>query len=84
MTTELQRACSSKDGTRVVWLGLSLLLAIWFGSVPRIVPAADAPVPPAVAVPNAEAKSEKEMKAYVEPINGSDVKFEMVPIPGGE
>jgi formylglycine-generating enzyme required for sulfatase activity len=30
-----------------------------------------------------EAKTEKEMKPYVETIPGTDIKFEMVPIPGG-
>lgn len=33
---------------------------------------------------NAEAKSEGEMQAYSESISGSDAKFEMLPIPGGE
>lgn len=32
----------------------------------------------------AEAKSEQEMKPYTERIPGSDAKFDMVPIPGGE
>lgn len=32
----------------------------------------------------AEAKSEQEMKPYTTQIRGTDVKFDMVPIPGGE
>ncbi len=34
--------------------------------------------------PDAEAKSEAEMKAYVQPIRNTEVKFHMVPIRGGE
>lgn len=33
---------------------------------------------------DAEAKSEKEMKAYKQTIPGTEVSYEMVPIPGGE
>lgn len=40
--------------------------------------------PPRVANPDAEAASEAEMKRYVETIPGSDVKFAMLPIPGGK
>jgi formylglycine-generating enzyme required for sulfatase activity len=32
----------------------------------------------------AEAKTEAEMKPYTEPIRNTEVKFQMVPIPGGE
>ena len=34
--------------------------------------------------PAAEATSETEMKAYTEKIHGTDAKFDLVPIPGGE
>lgn len=34
--------------------------------------------------PVAEAASESEMKAYTEKVHGTDAKFEMLPIPGGE
>ncbi len=37
----------------------------------------------AIPVPEAEAKTEDEMKPYTEMISGTDVKFDMVPIPGG-
>jgi formylglycine-generating enzyme required for sulfatase activity len=40
-------------------------------------------MPKPYSVPDAEAKSEKEMKAYTEVIPGSDFTYEMVPIPGG-
>jgi formylglycine-generating enzyme required for sulfatase activity len=41
---------------------------------------------PKPVTPNAaaEAKGEGEMKPYAEPIPGTDVKFDMVPIPGGK
>jgi formylglycine-generating enzyme required for sulfatase activity len=46
---------------------------------------ADAPanVPP-IANAAAEAKSPAEMKKYTEVLSGTDVSFEMIPIPGGE
>ena len=34
--------------------------------------------------PNADAKSEAEMKAYTEDLGAADVKFDMVPIKGGK
>ncbi len=40
-------------------------------------------MPKPVENPAAEAKTEKGMKPYAEKIVGTDVKFEMVPIPGG-
>ncbi|HID24316.1 MAG TPA: formylglycine-generating enzyme family protein, partial [Planctomycetaceae bacterium] len=42
-----------------------------------------APVAWAQPVPDAEAKTEAEMKPYKEVISGTDVTFEMVPIKGG-
>jgi formylglycine-generating enzyme required for sulfatase activity len=36
------------------------------------------------AVPNADAKTEAEMKSYTESLGAADVKFDMVPIPGGK
>ena len=39
--------------------------------------------PEKAAVPNAEAKTEKEMKPYTEVISGTEITFDMVPIPGG-
>jgi len=53
---------------------------------PKINPTAEATVtwlPAPRAVPDAEAKTEAEMKPYTEVIPGTEVKFEMVPIPGG-
>jgi formylglycine-generating enzyme required for sulfatase activity len=35
-------------------------------------------------VPNADAKTEAEMKRYTESLGAADVKFDMVPIPGGK
>ena len=40
--------------------------------------------PPVLPVNNAAAKKAKEMKAYTDIIPGSAVKFDMLPIPGGE
>ena len=39
---------------------------------------------PQVAVPNASAATEADMKPYTETIPGTNVKFDMVPIKGGE
>jgi len=41
-------------------------------------------LPPAYPVPDAEAKSEAEMKPYTEIVSGTDLKIDMVPIPGGK
>ena len=49
--------------------------------------AADAPIPmavPAVVNAEAEAKTEKEMKKYTELMAGTDVSFDMIPIPAGK
>jgi formylglycine-generating enzyme required for sulfatase activity len=68
-----------------VWLGLSLLLAVWFGNTPREVPAADVPKAPAPSpVKDSVAKTEAEMKKYTEVIGGTEATFDMMPIPGGE
>jgi formylglycine-generating enzyme required for sulfatase activity len=40
-------------------------------------------LPKPVANPTAEAKDQAEMKPYTEAVPGTDVKFEMKPIPGG-
>ncbi|MBU4398206.1 MAG: formylglycine-generating enzyme family protein [Planctomycetes bacterium] len=40
-------------------------------------------MPKPVENPAADAKTEKDMKPYAEKVVGTDVKFEMVPIPGG-
>ncbi len=39
---------------------------------------------PAIEVPDAVAKAESEMKPYAEPIEHTDLKLELVPIPGGK
>ena len=39
---------------------------------------------PVVEIAEAEARSDAQMKRYTEPIAGTEVKFEMVPIPGGK
>ena len=41
-------------------------------------------LPKPLPVPNADAKSEAEMKAYTDVIPGADSKFDMVPIHGGK
>lgn len=60
-------------------------VALCMGVNPRQLDSAD-PVPtaPAVEVPNSSAKTETEMKAYTEVLSGTDVTFDMLPIPGGE
>ena len=40
--------------------------------------------PSVPANPAAEAKAEPEMKRYTEKVHGTDAKFDMLPIPGGE
>ncbi len=40
-------------------------------------------LPEPYPVPDADAKTEAEMKPYTEVIVGTDIKFDMVPIPGG-
>ena len=41
-------------------------------------------MPKPFPVPNAEAKTEAEMKDYAETLPSTDVKFDMVPIKGGK
>ncbi|MGQ9822647.1 MAG: formylglycine-generating enzyme family protein [Thermogutta sp.] len=41
-------------------------------------------LPKPFPVPDADAASESEMKPYTESIVGTDIKFEMLPIPGGK
>lgn len=41
-------------------------------------------LPEPYPVPDADAKTEAEMKPYTEVIVGTDIKFDMVPIPGGK
>ncbi len=40
--------------------------------------------PPATAVPDADASTAGEMKPYSDVISGTNVKFQMVPVPGGK
>jgi formylglycine-generating enzyme required for sulfatase activity len=52
-----------------------------------IVESADVPATADIAVvpnPDAQAKTQAEMKKYTESLAGTDVSFDMVPIPGGE
>jgi len=52
-----------------------------------LVESADAPkvaAPASVPNPDAEARTQAEMKKYTESLGGTDVAFEMIPIPGGE
>jgi formylglycine-generating enzyme required for sulfatase activity len=41
-------------------------------------------LPKSAPADNAEAKTEADMKAYTEVVPGTDLKFDMVPIPGGK
>src|SRR5262245_51072102 len=70
-------------------LGCASLLAlvVCIGGTGAPVESADPSAAKTVApVPNpqAEAKSPAEMKKYTELLAGTDVSFDMVPIPGGE
>jgi formylglycine-generating enzyme required for sulfatase activity len=61
-------------------------LALVLGGLLPFVPAAqadEASTRPVLAVPNSEARTAAEMKPYTEMITGRNIKFEMVPIPGG-
>jgi len=68
---------------------LSLLLSALVASTAaaqqesKVYPDMPAGAPPAAANPDADASSAAEMKRYEESIPGSDVKFAMLPIPGG-
>lgn len=53
------------------------------GLLTTVVWAADS-APSVPPNPVAEAKSASEMKPYTEKVHGTDAKFDMVPIPGGE
>jgi formylglycine-generating enzyme required for sulfatase activity len=62
-------------------------VTFWFCGTTRSVHSADAPNAAAVAPvanPAADAKTQAEMKKYTESLVGTDVSFDMVPIPGGE
>jgi formylglycine-generating enzyme required for sulfatase activity len=50
----------------------------------EVYPAMPAGSPPNLAVSDAEAADEAAMKAYTDSIQGTDVSFDLVPIPGGE
>lgn len=64
------RSCSSQVGRWMMLLGMAMLVASTGNAAEKN--------------PAAEAKSEKEMKAYSETLPGTDIKFDLVPIPGGE
>jgi formylglycine-generating enzyme required for sulfatase activity len=61
------------------WL---LIIVVSFFAAGSLASAADHPAP--LAIPNAEAKTEAEMKPYTELVEHTDGKIEMVPIPGGK
>ena len=65
---------------------LLALCALWLvtADTAATVQAQEPAVPPAVDVPMAVATTEKEMKPYTEIMTGTDVKFDMLPIPGGK
>src|SRR5437016_10725521 len=57
------------------------MLRFLFISLLPLAIAADHPAP--LAIPDAEAKTEGQMKSYTELIEHTDAKIEMIPIPGG-
>lgn len=63
------------------WFALTIAIIAWQPVASSAQDAAAAA--PAVKVADADAKSDKEMKKYTEIITGTDVKFDMLPIPGG-
>jgi len=73
-------------GTVVLGWGMTSLWAEE-GTGQKVNPAEDLVIkwlPEPYPVPNADAKTEAEMKPYTEVIVGTDIKFDMVPIPGGK
>ena len=70
------------------WLaGFLIVFAIGIARRDGTVQSADAPAakaPAAVPNPDAEAKTQADMKKYTDALGGTDVSFDMVPIPGGE
>jgi formylglycine-generating enzyme required for sulfatase activity len=72
---------------RLIWLGLigwlpALICTPALAQQDSAAAVADLEVPP-IALPAAEAGSEGEMKPYEEPIEHTELKIAMVPIPGG-
>jgi formylglycine-generating enzyme required for sulfatase activity len=66
----------------LVVLGLT-----WILSRPTLAPveAQEVPAaPPVVEIPEAAAKTAADMKPYTEKLTGTEITFDMVPIPGGE
>lgn len=77
------------------WLAVGAIALGWSGllahaeegSAKKVDPAEDLVIkwlPEPYPVPNSDAKTEAEMKPYTEVIVGTDIKFDMVPIPGGK
>lgn len=77
------------------WLAMGVVVLGWGAlrvqgeeaSAQKINPAEELVIkwlPEPYPVPNADAKTEAEMKPYTEVIVGTDIKFDMVPIPGGK
>ena len=64
---------------QVGWSLAGILVLICTGTI-----SAGEPSGPYLRDPDSEAKTQAEMKPYVQRIQDTDVKFEMVPIPGGE
>ena len=69
----------------VQWLAVRLA-ALMVMAIVAVAPAAYGgdSEPPATEVPDATAKTAKEMKPYTEVIESGDISFDMVPIPGGK
>ena len=61
-----------------------LLVACVWCALPSLSASALAKDPPPLAVPGAVAATAAEMKPYTDLINNTEVKFEMLPIPGGK
>ena len=64
-----------------------VVVVIWCAGHSGKVESADVPAiaaPAAVPNPDAQAKTQADMKKYTETLGGTDVAFDMVPIPGGE
>ena len=77
-------ACTNSLPSRCAVLVASVALVwSWLSTVPNAAENAPAAAATIVEIPDSIAKTEAEMKKYTDVITGTEIKFDMVPIPGG-